>query len=210
MTAFESEPNESLMKIQNTIALVTGANRGSQALAFTSERVELSRKSQADRSFVVVSRARALHRVGVHDLTSSDRIISRNWRTTSSRPELDAESRPEGELAAGSLAGTTGAAGSSRGAGMEPHVAADVIATVPESNQTERVTHGGQTRPTGTVVVIDDDVSVRESVEGLIRAAGWLPETFASAEEFLCRPRRRVPCCLVVDVMLPGLSGLEL
>jgi FixJ family two-component response regulator len=60
------------------------------------------------------------------------------------------------------------------------------------------------------VFVVDDDVSVRESLELLIRAAGWQPETFASAHEFLSRPRPTVPCCLVLDVTLPGLSGLEL
>src|SRR5437016_9892611 len=63
---------------------------------------------------------------------------------------------------------------------------------------------------TSIVFVVDDDVSVRESVELLIRAAGWQPETFASAQEFLSRPRPTVPCCLVLDVTLPGLSGLEL
>ena len=63
---------------------------------------------------------------------------------------------------------------------------------------------------TSIVFVVDDDVSVRESLELLIRAAGWQPETFASAQEFLSRPRRAVPCCLVLDVTLPGLSGLEL
>src|SRR3989475_2254441 len=60
------------------------------------------------------------------------------------------------------------------------------------------------------VFVVDDDVSVRESLELLIRAAGWQPETFASALAFLSRPRPTVPCCLVLDLTLPGLSGLEL
>jgi len=63
---------------------------------------------------------------------------------------------------------------------------------------------------TPIVFVVDDDVSVRESLELLIGAAGWQPETFASALEFLARPRPTVPCCLVLDVTLPGLSGLEL
>src|SRR5512138_1816282 len=63
---------------------------------------------------------------------------------------------------------------------------------------------------TSLVFVVDDDVSVRESLELLIRTAGWRPETFASALEFLSRPRVTVPCCLVLDVTLPGLSGLEL
>jgi FixJ family two-component response regulator len=60
------------------------------------------------------------------------------------------------------------------------------------------------------VFVVDDDVSVRESLELLIRSAGWQPKTFASAQEFLARPHPPVPCCLVLDVTLPGLSGLEL
>src|SRR5687767_2653534 len=63
---------------------------------------------------------------------------------------------------------------------------------------------------TSIVFVVDDDVSVRESLELLIRTAGWQPETFASAQEFLSRPRAIVPCCLVLDVTLPGLTGLEL
>jgi FixJ family two-component response regulator len=63
---------------------------------------------------------------------------------------------------------------------------------------------------TSIVFVVDDDVSVRESLELLLRTAGWQPELFASAQEFLSRPRPTVPCCLVLDVTLPGLSGLEL
>ena len=60
------------------------------------------------------------------------------------------------------------------------------------------------------VFVVDDDVSVRESLELLIRCAGWQPETFASAQEFLARPRVLAPSCLVLDVGLPDLNGLEL
>lgn len=60
------------------------------------------------------------------------------------------------------------------------------------------------------VFVVDDDVSVRESLEPLIRFAGWRPETFASAQEFLARPRPLAPSCLVLDVSLPDLSGLDL
>jgi FixJ family two-component response regulator len=63
---------------------------------------------------------------------------------------------------------------------------------------------------TPIVFVVDDDVSVRESLELLIRAAGWQPKTFASALAFQSRQRPTVPCCLVLDVTLPGLSGLEL
>src|SRR5205809_5524980 len=60
------------------------------------------------------------------------------------------------------------------------------------------------------VFVVDDDVSVRESLELLIKFAGWQPEIFASAEEFLARPRVETPNCLVLDVSLPDLNGLEL
>jgi FixJ family two-component response regulator len=60
------------------------------------------------------------------------------------------------------------------------------------------------------IFVVDDDLSVRESLELLIKSAGWQPELFASAQDFLSRPRPSVPCCLVLDVTLPGLSGLEL
>ena len=60
------------------------------------------------------------------------------------------------------------------------------------------------------VFVVDDDVSVRESLELLIKFAGWQPETFASAGEFLARPRTATPNCLVLDVSLPDLNGLEL
>jgi FixJ family two-component response regulator len=63
---------------------------------------------------------------------------------------------------------------------------------------------------TPIVFVVDDDVSVRESLEALIRWAGWQPETFASAQEFLSRPRVLAPSCLVLDVSLPGLNGLDL
>src|SRR6516162_11903519 len=60
------------------------------------------------------------------------------------------------------------------------------------------------------VFVVDDDVSVRESLELLISSAGWQAETFASAQEFLARPPVLAPSCLVLDVALPDLSGLDL
>jgi len=63
---------------------------------------------------------------------------------------------------------------------------------------------------TPIVFVVDDDISVRESLELLIGFAGWQPETFETAEEFLARPRALTPCCLVLDVSLPNLNGLEL
>ena len=66
------------------------------------------------------------------------------------------------------------------------------------------------TGSTPVVFVVDDDISVRESLESLIRFEGWQPETFASAGAFLDRPRLRVPSCLVLDVSLPDLDGLDL
>jgi len=60
------------------------------------------------------------------------------------------------------------------------------------------------------VFVVDDDVSVRESLELLIRWAGWEPELFGSANEFLARKRVRTPSCLLLDVSLPDLNGLDL
>jgi FixJ family two-component response regulator len=60
------------------------------------------------------------------------------------------------------------------------------------------------------VFVVDDDVSVRESLELLIESAGFHPETFASASAFLARPPVDIPSCLVLDVSLPDLNGLEL
>jgi FixJ family two-component response regulator len=63
---------------------------------------------------------------------------------------------------------------------------------------------------TPIVFVVDDDLSVRGALDLLIRSQGWQPETFASAEEFLARPRSCTPCCLVLDVTLPALNGLDL
>ena len=60
------------------------------------------------------------------------------------------------------------------------------------------------------VFVVDDDVSIREGLESLIRSAGWHVETFESARPFLSRARASGPSCLVLDVSLPDLSGLEL
>ncbi len=66
------------------------------------------------------------------------------------------------------------------------------------------------TPATPIVFVVDDDISVRESLQLLIQCEGWHPETFASAQEFLDNPRVLVPSCLVLDVSLPGLDGLDL
>jgi FixJ family two-component response regulator len=71
--------------------------------------------------------------------------------------------------------------------------------------------HDGAACPVAvaTVFVVDDDLSVRDAL-ALLTSAGWRAEAFASAQEFLCRPRSTVPCCLVLDVTLPGLGGLDL
>jgi FixJ family two-component response regulator len=63
--------------------------------------------------------------------------------------------------------------------------------------------------PTPVVFIVDDDLSVRESLQSLVRSAGWQAETFASAKDFLARPRVVTPSCLVLDVQLPDLSGLD-
>jgi DNA-binding NtrC family response regulator len=64
--------------------------------------------------------------------------------------------------------------------------------------------------PTAPVYVVDDDASVRDAVARLVRSAGWKVETFASGQEFLASPWANVPSCLILDVQLPGLSGLDL
>src|SRR3954471_22138586 len=63
---------------------------------------------------------------------------------------------------------------------------------------------------TPVVFIVDDDVSVRESLELLVRSEGWEPELFSSAQEFLARPRSLQPSCLILDVHLPDLNGLDL
>jgi FixJ family two-component response regulator len=59
------------------------------------------------------------------------------------------------------------------------------------------------------VFIVDDDISVRESLASLVTIVGWKAETFASSQEFLSRPRTAVPSCLVLDVNLPDLNGLD-
>ena len=65
-----------------------------------------------------------------------------------------------------------------------------------------------ESRP--VIAIVDDDPSVREGLKSLIRSAGWSVETFASAQEFLARPQANVPSCLILDLQLPDLSGLDL
>ena len=64
--------------------------------------------------------------------------------------------------------------------------------------------------PDPIIAIVDDDPSVREGLQSLIESAGWRAETFASAQEFLARPGAKAPSCLVLDLQLPGLSGLDL
>lgn len=66
------------------------------------------------------------------------------------------------------------------------------------------------TEPAAVVYVVDDDISVREALGSLIRSAGMRVKAFASAQEFLTERRADAPSCLVLDVRLPGLSGLDL
>lgn len=74
----------------------------------------------------------------------------------------------------------------------------------------ESVYESVRSQATPIVFVVDDDVSVRESLELLIRSAGWQPETFETAREFLSRPRVLAPSCLILDITLPDLNGLDL
>jgi len=85
----------------------------------------------------------------------------------------------------------------------------DVELPLPGSSRT---TNSEQHAATGwpLVFIVDNDGSVRETLEALLCEAGWQPETFASAEEFLSRPRVFCPSCLVLDLTLPDLSALNL
>jgi FixJ family two-component response regulator len=64
--------------------------------------------------------------------------------------------------------------------------------------------------PDADIAIVDDDPSAREGLEALIRSAGWKVETFVSAQEFLGRRGAHAPRCLILDLQLPGLSGLDL
>ncbi len=81
-------------------------------------------------------------------------------------------------------------------------------------NWARAVSHPTGATPMSTalpiVFIVDDDISVRESLELLVQGENWKPEAFASAQEFLNHPRKPVPSCLVLDLSLPGLNGLEL
>ncbi len=79
-----------------------------------------------------------------------------------------------------------------------------------ESPEPELVRSSPLSHSAPTVFVVDEDVSVRKSIEVLVLRAGWRPETYGSGQEFLRRPRVPVPSCLILDISLPDLSGLEL
>ena len=93
---------------------------------------------------------------------------------------------------------------------MDANVAHDPIGHAPRYITSKASTRMVVDDPAPTVCIIDGDVAVRESLESLIRRAGWQGMSFASAEEFLGHPRFTAPCCLILDVTLPGLNGLEL
>jgi FixJ family two-component response regulator len=86
------------------------------------------------------------------------------------------------------------------------HDGAGVAETYVTSNAVSGA--GGVEAP--IVFIVDGDIAGRQPLERLIRTAGWDPEPFASAEDFLSHPRGTVPCCVILDLTLPGLSGLEL
>src|SRR3954470_17232197 len=78
-----------------------------------------------------------------------------------------------------------------------------------ETKTLQRDVRPGKPPPRPLVFVVDDDISIRESLELLLRSAGWLVETFESPREFLARPRHAGPNCLILDMSLPELSGLQ-
>ena len=93
---------------------------------------------------------------------------------------------------------------------MEPAAPQPCMRNEQLGTHTSRRSNGSTVDPTPIVHVIDHDVSVCNSLELVIRRAGWLPNICASTEEFLARPRRVGPCCLVLDINLPGLREIDL
>ena len=93
-----------------------------------------------------------------------------------------------------------------------PGYGAPEIVTTTDAKTAVRDGVGTSTRPQSRpiVFVVDDDIKVRRSLGLLIRNAGWQPETFESAEEFLCCERALVPRCVIIDIALLGLRGLDL
>jgi len=93
---------------------------------------------------------------------------------------------------------------------MEAIVAHDVTGSTRDYVTPKAIIQTGIGDVAPDVFIIDGDIAVRQSLEPLIRTAGCHPESFTSAEEFLCHPRGTAPCCLILDPALPGLSGLDL
>ena len=93
---------------------------------------------------------------------------------------------------------------------MEAILSHNITGDVRNHGVAEAVTRSGIGDVAPTVFVIDSDSSVRHWLERLIRTANWAPQPFASAEEFLSHAAGAVPCCVILDLTLPGLSGLEL
>jgi FixJ family two-component response regulator len=94
-----------------------------------------------------------------------------------------------------------------------PAISQDAVIRPPYTVSPSVAAHGVEVSMAdvkGIVFVVDDDISVRESLELLLKDAGWQPHTFESAQTFLDHPRAAGPSCLVLDVTLPGLNGLEL
>ncbi len=93
-----------------------------------------------------------------------------------------------------------------------PHLNDTFLANVYMNSASKKSSESSSSKAEATsiVFIVDDDISVRESLETLIRFAGWQVETFESAEEFLVRPRTVVASCLVLDISLPDINGLEL
>jgi FixJ family two-component response regulator len=93
---------------------------------------------------------------------------------------------------------------------IQPSSAFDPGYTMQLANTAEALMSSGHSQPEAIVFVVDDDVSVRESLELLIRSAGLQPHVFESAEQFLARSKVLVPSCLVLDMSLPDVNGLDL
>jgi FixJ family two-component response regulator len=92
---------------------------------------------------------------------------------------------------------------------MKANVVLDAFDAIRDSNANRTITRDGDNM-ISAVVIVDGDPSARESLERLVRTAGLEPKSFPSAEDFLAHPRSTLPCCLILDATLPGLSGLEL
>src|SRR5271165_2933132 len=94
------------------------------------------------------------------------------------------------------------------GYGLRPMTGQAQVSTLPFRREKNRMPEPRQSN--AVIAVVDDDPSVRRGLERLIRSLGWKAETFASAQDFLANPPAETPSCLVLDLQLPGLSGLDL